>query len=69
MTGTARARKLHYAKASRQALTLCEASLLARPRVTAHAAKAALRAAGVPPHLAARLRVRLRLNTEPGVGR
>jgi hypothetical protein len=69
MTSTARARRLQHAKASRQALTLCEASTLTRPRVSARVARAALRAAGVPPHLAARLRARLRLHAEPEDGR
>ena len=69
MTSTARARRLQHAKASRQALTLCEASMLTRPRVSPHVARAALRAAGVPPHLAARLRARLRLHAEPEDGR
>ena len=59
---------MQHAKASRQALTLCEASMLTRPRVSPHVARAALRAAGVPPHLAARLPVRLRLHAEPEDG-
>ena len=65
MTSTARASRFQHAKASRQALTLCETSMLTRPRVSPRAARAALRAAGVPPHLAARLRARLRLQAEP----
>ena len=60
---------MQHAKASRQALTLCEASMLTRPRVSPHVARAALRAAGVPPHVAARLPVRLRLHAEPEDGR
>ena len=69
MTTTARASRFQHAKASRQALTLCEASMLTRPRVSPHVARAALRAAGVPPHLEARLRARLRLHAEPEDGR
>ena len=53
------------ATAARQALTLCEAELLTRPRISAAAARAALRAAGVPPHIAARFRNRLHLIPEP----
>jgi hypothetical protein len=69
MMSTARARRFQPAKASRQALTLCEASMLTRPRVSPRVARAALRAAGLPPHLAARLRARLRLQAEPEDGR
>ena len=65
MTSTTRASRFQHAKASRQALTLREASMLTRPRVSPRAARAALLAAGVPPHLAARLRARLRLQAEP----
>ncbi len=65
MTSTARARRLQHAKASREALTLCEASMLTRPRVSP---RMALRDAGVPPHLAARLCARP-LHAEPEDGR
>jgi len=65
-------RRRQRARAARQALCLCEA---ARPQGPArfqggqHSAttvttRAALRAAGVPPHLAAELRRRLRLIPE-----
>lgn len=60
----AQARRRHRASAARQAIALCEADLPARPRASATAARAALRAAGLPPHLAARLRSRLRLIPE-----
>jgi hypothetical protein len=64
--------------AARQALGLCEAQLLwlgcdrtgmppssgEQPRIRVATARAALRAAGLPPHLAARLRGRLRLMAE-----
>jgi hypothetical protein len=64
--------------AARQALGLCEAELLRlswdrtgmpsgwgeQPRIRVVTARAALRAAGLPPHLAARLRSRLRLVAE-----
>ena len=61
MTGAAQARRRQRARAARQALTLCEAELLARPRVSVVITRSALRAAGLPPDLAARLRGRLRL--------
>lgn len=54
-----RARRQHRASAARQAISLCETDL-ARPHTSA-AARAALRAVGLPPHLAATLRSRLRL--------
>jgi len=60
--------------AARQALRLCEADLLkhtwdaagsrGQPRISVVTTTAALRAAGVPPHIAAALRSRLRLNPE-----
>ena len=63
------------AAAARQALRLCEADLLRltwdragmspgghrQPRIRVVTTRAALRAAGVPPHIAATLRRRLRL--------
>lgn len=61
MTSTARARRRQRASAARQALTLCEAGLIVRPRVSAVIARAALRSAGLPPDLVAALRSRLRL--------
>jgi hypothetical protein len=64
MTSAAQARKRQRASAARQALVLCEAELITRPRTSAAAARAALRAAGLPPHLAATLRNRLRLIPE-----
>jgi hypothetical protein len=64
VTGEAQARRRQRARAARQVLTLCEAELLARPRLSAAIARSALRAAGLPPHLAARLRGRLRLVAE-----
>lgn len=66
MTGTAQARRRQGARAARQALTLCEAELLARPRISAAIARSALRATGLPPPLAARIRSRLRLIPEQG---
>jgi hypothetical protein len=62
MTSTTRARRRQRANAARQALALCEAEQLARPRISAAIARSALRAAGLPPHLAAALRRRIRLN-------
>jgi hypothetical protein len=70
-----RARRRHHAMAARQALRLCEAELLilttvgsarqntgpARPSGGPARARAALVAAGLPPHLAAVLRRRLHL--------
>jgi hypothetical protein len=64
--------------AARQALRLCEAELLRstwdradvppsgreQPRIRVATARAALRAAGVPPHIAAALRRRLRPSPE-----
>ena len=64
-TSTTRARRLQYARASRQALTLCETSSLTTPRPSAHVARTALLAVGIPPHLAASLRARLWLHAEP----
>jgi hypothetical protein len=72
MTSPARLRRRRQrGMAVRQALRLCEAlsqgtgsapfGLGGQPRVTAVSTRAALRAAGVPPHLAATLRRRLRL--------
>ena len=64
MTSAVHDRRRHRASAARQAIALCEAELTARPRTSAVAARAALRAAGLPPHLAATLRNRLRLIPE-----
>ena len=84
MTSTARPRSRRpRATAARQALRLCEAELLrltwdtapvpqgsrGRPRIRAATTRAALRAAGVPPHIAAALRKRLRLIPEQETGR
>jgi hypothetical protein len=66
VTSGAQARRRQRARAARQALTLCEAELLARPRISAAIARSALRAAELPPHLAARIRSRLRLTPEQG---
>jgi hypothetical protein len=71
-------RRRPHATAARQALALCEAELLrlswdtaeaprsgcGQPRIRVATARAALRAAGVPPHIAAALRRRLRLIPE-----
>ena len=57
----ARARRRQRAKAARQALALCEHRLPARMRT----ARAALRAAGLPPRLAGTYRHRLRIQTTP----
>lgn len=59
----ARARRRQRTRAARQALTLCEHWLPARPRTT----RAALRAAGLPPRLAGvyRHRLRIQTNSEP----
>jgi len=65
MTSAVQARRRQRAKAARQALALCEAELHTRPRITAAAARKALRAAGMPPQLAAALRTRIRLTPEP----
>jgi hypothetical protein len=62
MTSAARARRRQRARAARQAHALCEADLHARPRIRPATARAALRAAGLPPHLAAALRVRIYLS-------
>jgi hypothetical protein len=84
MTSTARPRRRRpRAAAARQALSLCEAELLrlpgdtvgppgsscGQPRIRVVTTRAALRAAGVPPDLAAALRRRLRLNPEQEAGR
>jgi hypothetical protein len=66
VTSAAQARRRQRARAARQALTLCEAELLARPRINAAIARSALRAAGLPPPLAARIRSRLRMIPEQG---
>jgi hypothetical protein len=63
MTSATRARRRRRA-AARQALALCEAELPARHRASPTAARAALCAAGLPPHVAATLRSRLRLIPE-----
>jgi hypothetical protein len=65
MTSATQARRSQRAEAARQALALGEAELAARPRISAVTARAALRAAGLPPHIAAELRGRLRLTPEP----
>jgi len=52
------------AKAARQALALCEAELPARARMRAVRDGVALRAAGLPPLVAAAFRSRLHLNPE-----
>jgi hypothetical protein len=78
-----RRRRKSRATAARQALSLYEADLLrltwdrgdmpqdscGRPRVRVVTTRAALRAAGVPPDLAAVLRRRLRLIPEEETGR
>ena len=78
-----RRRKKSRATAARQALSLYEADLLrltwdkgdmpqgssGRPRARVVTTRAALRAAGVPPDLAAALRRRLRLIPEEETGR
>ena len=79
MTSTARPkRKRQHATAARQALRLCESELLkhtggsaqmsysgrGQPRIHAITARSALRAAGVPPDIAAALRRRLHLMPE-----
>ena len=84
MTGTARPRRRRpRARAARQALGLCEAELLTltrdrtdapdscrgQPRIRVVTTRAALRAAGVPPHIAAALRRRLRLIPDQEAGR
>jgi hypothetical protein len=68
MTSAPQARRRQRAKAARQALALCEAELLARPRISAATARSALRAAGLPPHLAAAFRGRMRLTPEQRAG-
>jgi hypothetical protein len=83
MTSTARPRRRRpRAAAARQALSLCEAELLrlpwntadppsscGQPRIRVVTTRAALRAAGMPPHIAAVLRRRLRLIPEQEAGR
>lgn len=64
MTSATQARRRQHAKTARQALALCEAEQHARPRSSAAATRAALRAAGLPPHLAAALRGRMRITPE-----
>ena len=80
MTLTHKPRRRQRTMAVRQALRLCEAELATHarngadvpvvrpggepPRITAAATRAALRAAGLPPHLAASMRGRLRLVPE-----
>jgi hypothetical protein len=73
MTSPARPRRRKpRVTAARQALRLCEAALPqdtghtqgGPQRVTAVTTRAALRAAGLPPHIAATLRSRLRLIPE-----
>jgi len=61
MTSVTRARRRQRARAARVAPALCEADQPARPRINGASARAALRAAGLPPQLAARLRRRIRL--------
>ena len=61
MTRPAHARRPHPASAARQAINLCETEPPSRPRTSAATARAALRDAGLPPHLAATFRNRLRL--------
>ncbi len=65
MTSAAQARRRQRAKAARQALALCEIELPVRPRISAATARSALRAAGLPPLLAAASRRRIRLMSEP----
>jgi hypothetical protein len=65
-------RRKQRATAARQALSLCEATLPkgtarivgGQHRVNTVTARAALRAVGLPPHIAAALRSRLRLMPE-----
>jgi hypothetical protein len=64
MTSTAQARRRQRARAARQAIGLCETGNLARPRAGSAIARSALRAAGLPPYLAASLSSRIRLNPE-----
>ena len=75
-------RRRPRATAARQALRLCEAELVrltwnsaeappdgaGQPRTRVVTARAALRAVGVPPHTAAALRSRLRLDPEQEPG-
>ena len=65
MTSAAQDRRRQRAKAARQALALREIELPVRPRISAATARSVLRAAGLPPHLAAALRRRIRLMSEP----
>jgi hypothetical protein len=69
MTSAAQARRRQRPKAALLALALCEAEARVRPRVSAITARAALRATGLPPHVAAALRSRLRLIPEPEADR
>jgi hypothetical protein len=64
MTSVPLARRRQQAKAARQALTLCEAEQGIRSRTNPIAARTALRAAGLPPLLAAALRNQLHLIAE-----
>lgn len=64
MTSRRREGRHNHASAARHALTLCEAELYSRGRVSAVAARAALRSAGIPPLLAAALRTKLRLTPD-----
>jgi hypothetical protein len=68
MTRTTHRRRRQRARAARQAPALCQTALAVQPRVTGVAARAALRAAGLPPPLAAALRGRLRLTPDPEAG-
>ncbi len=65
MTSAQQARKHQRARAARQALTRCEAGQHIQPRSTTATARAAPRAAGLPPLANAALRGRLRLTPEP----
>jgi hypothetical protein len=69
MTSVTQARRRQRAKAARQAIALCEAELHGQPRIRTATARAALRAAGLPPLAAAALRGRLHLLSEPEDGR
>jgi hypothetical protein len=72
MTSTPRPRRRPRARSARQALRLCEATLPQGTgrtqggprRITAVTTRAALQATGLPPHIAATLRSRLRLIPE-----
>jgi hypothetical protein len=64
MTSITQARRRQRAKAARQALTLCEAELRLKSRISTGTARAALRAVGLPPLAAAALRGRLLLTPD-----